>query len=141
MVYVALMRARKAALITTNGAPSVWLRSSSIASAFGNAGQVDYAAANDALDMLAERLVAAGRRAVALAWGPWGGGGMASPELEREYARRGMGLIDPADGARAFVAEVAQMHAGGPARVVLVNADARRFAWEPGDIAPPPLRI
>ncbi len=79
----------------------------SVAGAFGNRGQVDYAAANEAL-ALYSRLLAAklGARVVTLAWGPWGGGGMVTPELEREYARRGIGLIDPEDGVRCLVDEL-----------------------------------
>ncbi|MCK6502403.1 SDR family NAD(P)-dependent oxidoreductase, partial [Myxococcota bacterium] len=79
----------------------------SVSGVLGNKGQIDYAAANDALDKLARTLNGRlARRVVAMDWGPWGGGGMVSAELEREYARRGIGLIDPADGARAFVEEL-----------------------------------
>ncbi len=89
----------------------------SVSGVFGNRGQVDYAAANDALDTCAH---AWGRRfrgrVVALDWGPWassgpggsgGGGGMVSAELEREYARRGIGLIDPDAGVAAVLRELA----------------------------------
>ncbi len=79
----------------------------SVSGVFGNRGQVDYSAANDALDKLARAsngLLA--RRVLCIDWGPWGGGGMVSPELEREYARRGIGLIDPEQGARAMVDEL-----------------------------------
>ena len=82
-------------------------------------GQADYSAANDALDCLAN--VATHRRVLAVDWGPWAGGGMVSPELEREYARRGIGLVDPADGA-AFLAD--QIKAGLPNRqVMFMRAD------------------
>lgn len=85
----------------------------SISGVFGNRGQIDYAAANSALDALAHRLAAAGRRAggatrvVAVDWGPWAGGGMVSPELEREYERRGVGLVDPGEGVSALLRELA----------------------------------
>ncbi len=79
----------------------------SVAGTFGNRGQVDYAAANEALSLysrqLAERV---GARVVTMAWGPWAGGGMVSPELEREYARRGIGLIDPEDGVQCLLDEL-----------------------------------
>jgi NAD(P)-dependent dehydrogenase (short-subunit alcohol dehydrogenase family) len=93
----------------------------SIAGVFGNRGQVDYATANDALDALAHRLdpsVAA--RVLAVDWGPWAGGGMVSAELEREYERRGIGLVDPGEGVAALLAELGQP-AGDP-QVVLMQA-------------------
>ncbi|MCK9893303.1 SDR family NAD(P)-dependent oxidoreductase, partial [Frankia sp. AgB32] len=101
----------------------------SVAGVFGNRGQVDYAAANDALDTLAH--AAAGRftgRVVSVDWGPWGsaGGGMVSAELAREYARRGIGLIDPAEGVAALLRELAGP-ADGPAQVVYMCADAAAF--------------
>ena len=93
----------------------------SIAGVFGNRGQVDYAAANDALDTLArgagDRF---GGRVVSVDWGPWAGTGMVSAELEREYARRGIGLIDPDDGVDALLRE---LRSGAPdAQVVLMRA-------------------
>ena len=88
---------------------------------FGNRGQVDYAAANDALDELATVAnVSRPVRAVSLDWGPWAGTGMVSPELEREYARRGIGLIPCQDGVRALLDELAAPW--GPGRVVVMRA-------------------
>jgi NAD(P)-dependent dehydrogenase (short-subunit alcohol dehydrogenase family) len=79
----------------------------SVAGAFGNRGQTDYAAANDALDTLSrvwnERLPG---RVVTLDWGPWAGGGMVSPELGREYARRGITLIDAEAGLACLLREL-----------------------------------
>jgi hypothetical protein len=90
---------------------------SSVSGAFGNRGQVDYAAANDALDKLAHHLAGTSRaRVVSINWGPWGGVGMVSPELEREYARRGIGTIPPERGARKFVDELCR---GKDAQVIL----------------------
>jgi NAD(P)-dependent dehydrogenase (short-subunit alcohol dehydrogenase family) len=102
----------------------------SVSGVFGNRGQVDYAAANDALDELA---LAASRvrpgRIVSVDWGPWAGAGMVSPELEREYARRGVGLIDPEDGVRSLLDELALPH--GPAQVVIMRARPDEIAPEP----------
>lgn len=80
----------------------------SVAGVFGNRGQADYSAANDALDTLARTW--SGRfdgRVVAVDWGPWAGAGMVSPELEREYARRGVGLIGVDDGVACLLRELA----------------------------------
>ncbi|MDX6356945.1 MAG: hypothetical protein QOF98_3848, partial [Streptomyces sp.] len=84
----------------------------SIAAALGNRGQVDYAAANDALQTLGAHWAArTGHRALTVHWGPWaptgGHTGMVSPELGREYARRGVKLIDPEEGTAALLRELA----------------------------------
>jgi acyl transferase domain-containing protein len=84
----------------------------SIAAAYGNRGQADYAAANDALDAIGTRYAArTGVRCLTVHWGPWapgaGHGGMVTAELSREYARRGIGLIDPEEGALALLRELA----------------------------------
>ncbi|MFI0350524.1 SDR family NAD(P)-dependent oxidoreductase [Actinomadura sp. 9N407] len=81
----------------------------SVSGVHGNRGQADYAAANDACDTLAHawRTTLRGRVLVA-DWGPWaGGGGMVTPELAREYARRGVPLIDPDEGVAALLREIA----------------------------------
>jgi NAD(P)-dependent dehydrogenase (short-subunit alcohol dehydrogenase family) len=95
----------------------------SVSGWFGNAGQVDYAAANSALDAIARRArgAAPGSRVVAIDWGPWAGTGMVSPELAREYQRRGVGLIDPAEGVAAALAE---LRAGAPEPHVVVMCAA-----------------
>jgi acyl transferase domain-containing protein/NAD(P)H-dependent flavin oxidoreductase YrpB (nitropropane dioxygenase family)/NADP-dependent 3-hydroxy acid dehydrogenase YdfG len=96
---------------------------SSIVGALGNRGQADYAAAGDALDQLARALQTRVRgRVVSLDWGPWAGTGMVSAELEREYARRGLALIDPERGIAAMLAELA---GGGEAQVILCASDPR----------------
>ncbi|MCU1356526.1 MAG: beta-ketoacyl synthase [Acidimicrobiales bacterium] len=99
----------------------------SVSGVFGNRGQSDYAAANDALDTLARTHDGAdGCRVVSIDWGPWGGGGMVSPELEREYARRGIGLVDPADGVVALLHEVASPT--GPSQLVVMRGAPEAFA-------------
>ncbi|MFD0337374.1 SDR family oxidoreductase [Streptomyces sp. NPDC127117] len=84
----------------------------SISAVLGNRGQVDYAAANDALETLGAAFAArTGRRAVTVHWGPWapsaGHTGMIGAELAREYARRGIRLIDPEEGTAALLRELA----------------------------------
>ena len=96
---------------------------------FGNKGQVDYAAANDALDKLAwwqsEHTAC---RVVSVDWGPWGGAGMVHPELAREYARRGVELIEPGEGALAFLDELLD---GTDPQVVLMSADPSALSKSP----------
>jgi NAD(P)-dependent dehydrogenase (short-subunit alcohol dehydrogenase family) len=84
----------------------------SISAVLGNRGQTDYAAANDALETLAERWHAStGCRALTVHWGPWAPapehGGMVTPELAREYERRNVSLIDPEEGTAALLRELA----------------------------------
>ncbi|WP_190142482.1 type I polyketide synthase [Streptomyces glebosus] len=91
----------------------------SVSGVFGNRGQADYAAANDALDTLATAWSArTSRRVLAVDWGPWAaeGGGMVTPELARAYARRGIPLLDPDAAAAALLDELAH---GTAAQVVL----------------------
>ncbi|WP_245743824.1 type I polyketide synthase [Lentzea fradiae] len=89
----------------------------SVSGVFGNRGQADYSAANDALDRLA-RFWGAQRRVVAVDWGPWAGAGMAVG-LADEYARRGIPLIEPSQGVDALLNEIA---AGEDVQVV--------YRWE-----------
>ncbi|HEX7308001.1 SDR family NAD(P)-dependent oxidoreductase [Lentzea sp.] len=89
----------------------------SVSGVFGNRGQADYSAANDALDRMA-RFWGAHRRVVAVDWGPWAGAGMAAG-LADEYARRGIPLIEPGQGVDALLAEIA---AGEDVQVV--------YRWE-----------
>jgi NAD(P)-dependent dehydrogenase (short-subunit alcohol dehydrogenase family) len=81
---------------------------SSVAALYGNAGQTDYAAANDWLDVLARTAPACrqGPRLRSIAWGPWANVGMVSPELERAYRARGVELIDPQVGVAECIDEI-----------------------------------
>ncbi|MGO4426308.1 KR domain-containing protein, partial [Streptomyces sp. MCAF7] len=94
------------------GGPLFAVLFGSVSAVLGNRGQADYAAANDALETLGARWAArTGRRALTVHWGPWaptgGHTGMVSPALAREYARRGVELIDPEEGALALLRELA----------------------------------
>ncbi|MFI7292713.1 SDR family oxidoreductase [Streptomyces sp. NPDC050121] len=93
-------------------APAFTVLFGSISAVLGNRGQVDYAAANDALETLGAAFAArTGHRAVTVHWGPWapaaGHAGMVGVELAREYARRGVRLIDPEEGTAALLRELA----------------------------------
>jgi NAD(P)-dependent dehydrogenase (short-subunit alcohol dehydrogenase family)/acyl carrier protein len=70
---------------------------SSISGVWGSAGQGAYAAANAYLDALAQHRRDLGRPATAVAWGPWGGGGMAADaDAAAHLRRRGLVQLDPA---------------------------------------------
>jgi acyl transferase domain-containing protein/NAD(P)H-dependent flavin oxidoreductase YrpB (nitropropane dioxygenase family)/NAD(P)-dependent dehydrogenase (short-subunit alcohol dehydrogenase family)/acyl carrier protein len=80
--------------------------------AYGSRGQADYAAANDALEALgASWSSRSGRRCVTVHWGPWAPvgahAGMVSPGLARQFVKRGIGLIDPEEGVRCLLRELA----------------------------------
>ncbi|MFE5516859.1 SDR family NAD(P)-dependent oxidoreductase [Streptomyces virginiae] len=97
----------------------------SVAGVYGNRGQCDYAAANDALDGLAHTWAESfPGRVLSVDWGPWAAeaGGMVSPELERAYVRRGIPLIDPDAGTAAFLDELAY---GNDVQVVLMAQEGR----------------
>ncbi|MCX5527906.1 SDR family oxidoreductase [Streptomyces bobili] len=101
-----------AALEELPAAPAFTVLFGSISAVLGNRGQADYAAANDALESLGAAFAArTGRRALTVHWGPWapaaGHTGMVGAELAREYARRGIRLIDPEEGTAALLRELA----------------------------------
>ena len=80
---------------------------SSYTGRFGRTGQVDYAAANEVLNKMAQ--AEARRRpqcrVVAFNWGPWNGG-MVTEGLRKIFEREGVGLIEPAAGADFFTRDV-----------------------------------
>jgi acyl transferase domain-containing protein/NAD(P)H-dependent flavin oxidoreductase YrpB (nitropropane dioxygenase family) len=93
-------------------APGFVVLYGSIAAAFGSRGQADYAAANDALESLGAAWASAtGHRCLTVHWGPWAPAGahpgMVTPELGREYAKRGVAMIDPQQGATGLLRELA----------------------------------
>jgi NAD(P)-dependent dehydrogenase (short-subunit alcohol dehydrogenase family) len=99
---------------------------SSIAGTFGSRGQTDYAAANDALDKLAHQLHHTVQgRVLSIGWGPWRDIGMVHPDLEREYERRGIGLIRPEAGVERFFQELLS---GSDPQVILTAASAEVLA-------------
>ncbi len=103
----------------------------SVSGVFGNRGQCDYSAANDALDTLArswqDRF---NGRVLSIDWGPWmplagHGDGMVSPELLRKYAESGVSALRHEDGVAALLAELAY---GDEPQVVHVCAEPEAFA-------------
>jgi NAD(P)-dependent dehydrogenase (short-subunit alcohol dehydrogenase family) len=111
-------------------APAFVVFFGSIAGACGNRGQVDYAAANDALDAMAAANRAVARRVVALDWGPWApGSGMVSEELARLFEESGMGLIHVGDGTKAVLDEiVAADGAEAPHQIVVARCSFELMA-------------
>jgi len=104
---------------------------SSVSGAFGNRGQVDYAAANDAMDKLALSLNRRLRgRVVSINWGPWAStgaaSGMVSPELEEEYARQKIGIIPLEEGIKSLLWEI-NNDSSSDGQVILMCAEPDRF--------------
>jgi acyl transferase domain-containing protein/NADPH:quinone reductase-like Zn-dependent oxidoreductase/NAD(P)-dependent dehydrogenase (short-subunit alcohol dehydrogenase family)/acyl carrier protein len=97
---------------------------SSIAATWGSGGQPGYAAANAHLDALAERRRARGLVATSLAWGPWGGGGMAGQENVAQLRRRGIMPMAPA----AAIQALAQAIDAGEHQLTIADVDWARFA-------------
>jgi NAD(P)-dependent dehydrogenase (short-subunit alcohol dehydrogenase family) len=109
---------------------------SSAAARFGNRGQGDYAAANEVMNKLAGYLDSRWPgRVVSVNWGPWRRMGMVSPELEKEFARRGIGLISALSGCESMDREL-RYGRKGDVEVLLTNG-----GWEtPGETQPPPQK-
>ncbi|MEG8184594.1 SDR family NAD(P)-dependent oxidoreductase [Nocardia terpenica] len=82
---------------------------SSIAACYGNAGQCDYAMANEVVTQLAaaEQRGREGCLVRVIAWGPWDGG-MVDKSLAAHFRAAGMPLIPPASGAQAFIEELCE---------------------------------
>ncbi len=80
---------------------------SSVAARFGNVGQADYAAANEALNKIAQSESARPGtcRIKSINWGPWDGG-MVSAALKKTFERRSIPLIPVETGTRAMIAEM-----------------------------------
>nr|WP_145952235.1 type I polyketide synthase [Paludisphaera borealis] len=86
---------------------------SSVSGRFGNRGQADYAAASEVLNKLAQDLDRSSPgRIVSINWGPWLETGMVSPEVQRQFAERGVALIPPALGCRFLLDELRFGHKG-----------------------------
>jgi NAD(P)-dependent dehydrogenase (short-subunit alcohol dehydrogenase family) len=82
----------------------------SVSGVFGNSGQADYAAGNEALARLGHRMNLRWpvTRVVTLQWGPWSRIGMASEGVQRLLAGKGITPIEPEAGRQFFVAELSR---------------------------------
>ncbi|UOX89597.1 SDR family NAD(P)-dependent oxidoreductase [Amycolatopsis sp. FBCC-B4732] len=138
--FDAVLRAKATAaenLAALTGNLDAFVLFSSMAGAFGAAGQGSYAAANAHLDALAQQRRAAGRPAVSIAWGPWAGDGMAAGDAEarRRLRAAGVGALEPGLALDALAVEAA-----GDAPVAVV-ADLDWDVYLPGlrSVRPRPL--
>jgi len=92
---------------------------SSVAARYGNAGQCDYAMANEVLNKVARDQAA--RRSdcavVSIGWGPWDGG-MVTPALAAHFKSMGVPLVPLGAGAQALADELGagavEIVIGGP---------------------------
>ena len=76
---------------------------SSVSAVWGARKVLAYAAANQALDALAHLRASAGLPALSVAWGPWGGGGMAAGSgSSRSLGLMGLKPMPPAEGLDAL---------------------------------------
>ncbi|MEV4054636.1 type I polyketide synthase, partial [Amycolatopsis sp. NPDC049688] len=98
---------------------------SSNAGVWGSGGQGAYAAGNAYLDALAEQRRARGAAATSVAWGFWGGGGMAGDvELEDQLRRRGLREMAP----EAAVEALCQALDAREVFLAVADVDWARFA-------------
>jgi acyl transferase domain-containing protein/NAD(P)H-dependent flavin oxidoreductase YrpB (nitropropane dioxygenase family)/NADP-dependent 3-hydroxy acid dehydrogenase YdfG len=114
----------------------------SIAGVCGNRGQVDYAAANDALDAIAAANADLATRVVAVDWGPWSTeAGMVDESLAKVFLDSGMGLIDVEDGTGILLDEIAVAGSNGagvaPAQVTVARCSPDLMAATMGQTSGP----
>jgi len=109
---------------------------SSVSGRFGNRGQADYAAASEVLNKLAQRLDRdwPRTRVVSVNWGPWATAGMVTPEVERQFAQRGVSLIPLDVGARRLEEEL-RLGRKGEVEVLIGGGDALPWDGAPAGAA------
>ena len=108
---------------------------SSVAATWGSRALVPYGAASGLLDGLAAQRRARGLAATAVAWGPWGGGGMVDPGRAAELARAGVDTLEPAVALEALGAA----WGSGRPHTVVARADWARLAPALAATRPAPL--
>ncbi|MGY0055362.1 type I polyketide synthase [Streptomyces sp. LZ34] len=109
---------------------------SSAAGALGNPGQGNYAAANAALDALAERRRAEGLPATSVAWGAWAGGGMAGDGRGDALSRRtGTSALEP----ELAISALSRAVVGHDAVVVIADIQRPEFLRVFAGVRPSPV--
>jgi NAD(P)-dependent dehydrogenase (short-subunit alcohol dehydrogenase family)/acyl carrier protein len=132
-VFATKVQGLRALLQATSGDPlKQILLFSSVAGRSGNAGQSDYAAANEVLNKVAaaEARRRPGCVVRALGWGPWEGG-MVTPALKAHFQKRGVPLIPLLDGAR-WMQDEARQGTTASSEVVLGGSPEGLAAPRPG---------
>jgi NADPH:quinone reductase-like Zn-dependent oxidoreductase/acyl carrier protein len=119
--------ARNLDRLTAGDPLSLFLLFGSATTAFGNPGQGNYVAANAALEALARQRRAAGRPALAVAWGPIADVGMLAADAakaEMLHRRLGVAAMRAEDALAALPALLAAPHAA-PLLVKLTGGEGR----------------
>ncbi|NEO76846.1 type I polyketide synthase [Moorena sp. SIO4G3] len=96
---------------------------SSIASVWGSKGQAHYAAANQFLDGLMHYRNSLGLPGLAINWGPWAGGGMATDEAQEWLAQIGIEALSP----ELAISALEQLLSADEVQVTVSRNDWSRF--------------
>ncbi len=102
---------------------------SSSTARLGRKGQVDYAAANEVLNKIAQEQQSKRKdcRVLSVNWGPWDGG-MVTAQLKKLFESEGVGVIPLAAGADFLVQEIGE---DGPVEVVVLGSELDFASIEP----------
>ena len=110
---------------------------SSVAGFFGNAGQSDYAIANEILNKSAHILQKSlpDCRVVSINWGPWDSG-MVSPELKKVFEERNIQLISAEFGVETLINELTRTKQNSPQIVIgsPINTNIEFAPYQSGEI-------
>lgn len=99
---------------------------SSVASAFGSGGQINYAAANSCIDALGQTMNIHGLPGCSIHWGAWSGAGMAAHAGLERMERLGVGAIAPSRGVAVLWRMLGELHVGSLPSLLVASI----FIWE-----------